>query len=128
MTTAMQPGSRLKSFTIKPVNTAAQSKGSIHDDEKAREMGYAGGFVPGTTVLGLMSRLMHESFGDSWLQSASFNGRLRRPVYEGAEVRVEGVVTSGPDADGIVGVDLRVVDADGAVLAEAKASCRAGRL
>ena len=43
------------------MNSASESKGSIHDDDKARQMGYAGGFVPGVTVLGYMARLMHEA-------------------------------------------------------------------
>ena len=66
----------LSALRILAQNSAANSKGSIHDDEKAREMGYKGGFVPGVTVLGYMSRLMHESFGADWLAGSEFSGRL----------------------------------------------------
>ncbi|MBA4180755.1 MAG: hypothetical protein C0506_09225 [Anaerolinea sp.] len=108
------------------MNSAAQSKGSIHDDDKAREMGYKGGLVPGVTVLGYMSRLMQETFSDRWQTGSTFNGRLRRPVYEGAEVTVEGVVVEAPSAanENTVTVDLKVVDPDGIVAAFAQATCR----
>lgn len=122
-------GSHLPSIRVQTVNSAARSKGSIHDDEKARELGYAGGFVPGTTVLGYMTRLMHEIFGKDWLQSAQFNGRLRRPLYEGIEATVEATVLEAPNENngGRVEVELRVLDPDGAVVALATASCRTGR-
>jgi acyl dehydratase len=116
---------KLPTIRVRAVNTASTSKGSIHDDEKAKEMGYAGGFVPGTTVLGYMSRLMHESFGRQWLTHGQFAGRLRRPIYEGAEVTVEGTVIEAPSSDngGRVQVELRVLDPEGAVAAFASASC-----
>ena len=62
---------KLPTLRILPRNSASESKGSIHDDEKAREMGYKGGLVPGVTVLGYMSRLMQESFGERWQSGSS---------------------------------------------------------
>ncbi|HXH21591.1 MAG TPA: hypothetical protein VNN10_06145 [Dehalococcoidia bacterium] len=123
MASVAQPERKLRSFQISAVNSAADSKGSIHDDEKAREMGYEGGFVPGPTVLGYMSRLMRETFGRNWLSDATFSGRVRRPVYEGTMVTVEGQVVEGPDELGRVVVELRVVSPTKEVLAEAQASC-----
>ena len=116
----------LPALRILAQNSAAAARGSIHDDEKAREMGYKGGFVPGVTVLGYMSRLMHEQFGMDWLAGSEFSGRLRRPVYEGALVTVEGTVIQAPaEANGgRVQVELRVLDPDGNVAAFASASCR----
>lgn len=117
---------KLAPITIRPLNTAADSKGSIHDDEKARAMGYRGGLVPGVTVLGYMSRLMQATFGERWQSNSTFNGRLRRPVYEGADVVVNGVVVEAPSAanGNTVSVDLTVTDADGSVAAFARAACR----
>jgi len=34
----------------KLINTAADRKGSIHDDAEARKLGFRGGFVPGSVV------------------------------------------------------------------------------
>ena len=127
MQALFRAGTRLPSITIRTVNSAAEVKGSIHDDEKAREMGYQGGFVPGPTVLGYMMRLMHETFGEAWLEDATFNGRLRAPTYAGVDATVEGTITEEPSPanEGRVTVELRVLDPNGAVTTFASASCRA---
>jgi acyl dehydratase len=121
-------GTALASIRIRTINSASESKGSIHDDEKARALGYAGGFVPGPTVLGYMLRLMQESFGEDWLTSGEFAGRLRRPTYAGIEVTVEGSVVEEPSEEngGRVAVELRVRDPEGGVTASGRASCRVG--
>jgi acyl dehydratase len=119
-------GAKLETRTIRTINAARESKGSIHDDEKAREMGYAGGFVGGVTVLGYMMRLMHENFGRAWLATGTFNGRLRQPTYADVDVTVEGTVVEEPSATnaGRVTVELRVLDQNGTVTAFASASCK----
>lgn len=128
MAASMTAGSELPAIRIYTVNSASESKGSIHDDEKAREMGYAGGFVPGPTVLGYMLRLLQESFGEDWLAGGEFEGRLRRPTYAGAEVEVAGTVVEEPSAENgeRITVELRVLDPEGAVTASGRASCRVG--
>jgi hypothetical protein len=119
-------GAPLSPITLRPLNSAADSKGSIHDDAKAREMGYRGGLVPGVTVLGYMSRLMQETYGAAWQTGSEFNGRLRRPCYEGSDVVISGVVVESPSsANGNrVTVELKVIDEDGVVVAFAEAKCQ----
>ena len=126
MQTATTAGTKLPGTTIHTINSASGARGSIHDDEKAREMGYEGGFVPGPTVLGYMMRLMHEAFGDAWLEDATFSGRLRQPTYANLDATVEGTVVEQPSAEngGRVTVELRVLDPSGNVTAFASASCR----
>lgn len=127
MPTPTEREATLGPLKILPKNSAAESKGSIHDDEKARQMGYRGGLVPGVTVLGYMSRLMQQEFGSRWQSGGStFKGRLRRPVYEGAEVTVEGTIVEAPskENDNTVTVELKVIDADNVVAAFAQATCR----
>ena len=116
----------LPTLTITPINTAANSRGSIHDDEKAKEMGYKGGFIPGTTVLGYMSRLMQETYGARWQSGSTFKGRLRRPLYEGVPATVTGaIIEDATPANGnTVTVELKVIDGDGTVVAFAEATCR----
>lgn len=128
MQTSTAAGTQLPSVRISTVNSAAGAKGSIHDDEKAREMGYAGGFVPGTTVLGYMTRLMNDAFGQAFLRTGRFNGRLRLPTYAGVDALVEGSVVEEPSAanGNRVTVELRVLDPEGKVTAFASASCVAG--
>lgn len=129
MPAILETGAPIGPLSITPLNSAAASKGSIHDDEKAREMGYRGGFVPGVTVLGYMTRLLRESFGPAALRDSSFSGRLRRPVYEGADVRVEGTITGRLSDEGgeRVTVELRVLNPDGEVAAVGSAACRVAR-
>lgn len=120
----LEKNTQLAPLRILPVNHSANSKGSIHDDEKAREMGYRGGLVGGSTILAYMSRLMFTTFGDAWLAGSTFTGRLRRPVYEGAEVTVEGTIVEEPSAANgqRVIVELRVLNPDGEVAALGQAS------
>jgi hypothetical protein len=124
-----ETGAKLPSAVISTVNTAANSKGSIHDDEKAREMGYAGGFVPGVTVLGYMTRLMSDAYGADWLRTGTFFGRLRLPTYANAQVTVNGAVIEPPSAANgdRVRVDLEVLDQDGKATATGSATCVVSR-
>jgi hypothetical protein len=126
VTTASADQRELPALRITAVNSASQSTGSIHDDAKAREMGYRGGLVPGVEIMGYMSRIMMENYPSAWLGDSTFHGLLRRPVYEGDEVTVEGVALS-PDDDGRVSVTIRVLDPGGNVCATARASCRAAQ-
>ena len=82
--------------------------------------------LPGVTVLGYMSRLMQNEFGPRWQAGgSSFKGRLRRPVYEGAEVTVEGTVVEAPSGenDKTVTIELKVIDSENVVAAFAQATC-----
>ena len=126
MTASGTGGSSLPSVIIYTTNSARDATGSIHDDVKARAMGYAGGFVPGVTVLGYMLRVMRQHFGVDWLAGGTFRGRLRRPTYAGVEVTVEGSIVEPPSAanDRRVRVELRVLDPDGVVTATGSATCR----
>ena len=126
MTQVLERDAALTPIRLLPINSAADSKGSIHDDEKAREMGYRGGLVSGSTILAYMRRLMYASFGADWLADSALSGRLRRPVYEGGEVTIEGTVVEAPtEANGRrVTVELRVLTPEGEVAAIGQASCR----
>jgi acyl dehydratase len=122
---AEQAASRtLTPIRVRAVNSASGSRGSIHDDAKAREMGYRGGLVPGVTVLGYLARMMQANFGAAWQADATLDARLRRPVYEGDEVTVEGTVEPADDPTR-VRVDLRVIDPRGELCAAGTAVCRA---
>jgi len=122
MSVTRTPGTALPAVVVKAVNSQAGMVGSIHDDAKAQEMGYRGGLVGGSMVMGYMSRLMGETFGERWATDGTMQAHLRRPLYEGDDARVEGTVTGV--ADGRVEVELRVIDPEGKVCAVASASCR----
>ncbi len=64
---------------------------NIHTDAVAREMGYEGGLVYGTSVYGWAVPLIRRMLGDEWLRSGWADFFVRRPVYGGDElcIRVE---------------------------------------
>ncbi|HJP49543.1 MAG TPA: hypothetical protein QF611_00785, partial [Pseudomonadales bacterium] len=50
----------------KPVNTAANQKGGIHDDATATDLGFRGGTVAGSIHMEQFPPLLVELFGDDW--------------------------------------------------------------
>lgn len=64
-------------------------KGSVHDDEVARRLGYKAALVPGAFVYGHMSRLAIEAWGTAWARHGSMSARFRKPVYNGDVLTVE---------------------------------------
>lgn len=111
MHNSFEVGAELPPLTVEAINSSANAKGSIHDDEKAKEMGYEGGFVPGVTVLGYMLRLIRSVYGNAALEGLEFEGRLRRPTYAGVAVTVTGSVMEATDEG--VALKLAVVDPKG---------------
>jgi hypothetical protein len=65
------------------LDDAPHYKGSVHDDEVARRMGYKAALIPGAFVYGHISRIAIEAWGIGWAQSGSMQARFRRPVYNG---------------------------------------------
>ena len=56
------------------------SPNGIHDDDRARELGFDGGFVPGVTLYEhIVGELMRQ--GLPWLEEGRVALRFRRPVY-----------------------------------------------
>jgi hypothetical protein len=64
-------------------------KGSVHDDEVARRLGYKAALVPGAFVYGHMSRLAIEAWGTDWARRGRMFARFRRPVYNGDVLAAE---------------------------------------
>jgi hypothetical protein len=78
-------------------NLAAASENKIHDDAVARRLGYHGGLVPGVAVYAYMAHMPVKRWGRAWLENGIAEIRLRKPVYDGALVRVTAVA----DGDGL---------------------------
>lgn len=86
-------------------NTSAASAGSIHDDNKAKELGFRSGFVPGSVVASAAIPLIFERFGADWMQGGWFSFSFASPVYTSDEVQA-----CGEDGEG--GLDLFVQTRD----------------
>lgn len=69
-------------------NTSADHLGSIHTDESAQKFGYAGGLVPGITLLGYMGHALAAAWGHEWIRGGTIQSRSIRPAYEGEHVTV----------------------------------------
>lgn len=63
--------------------------GSIHDDERARSLGFTGGLVGGNVQLAIVGSALAERFGDAWYERGLLTFRWVKPVYDGEEVRTD---------------------------------------
>jgi hypothetical protein len=71
-------------------NISAGRKGSIHDDDAARGMGFRGGFVPGSTVGQAAMPAIIARLGQQWMEGGWYSFKFVRPVYIDEEVREVG--------------------------------------
>lgn len=90
-----------KQWLAQPKNLSDEG---IHSDETARNLGFAGGFVPGVSLYAhVVAELLSQ--GVDWLRTGTVDYRFRRPVYDGEAVlfsidadRATFAITS-PDGD-----------------------------
>jgi len=71
-------------------NISASAKGSIHDDEAARGLGFRGGFVPGSTVATAALPAVISHFGQRWFEGGWCSFTFVSPVYVDEEVHEVG--------------------------------------
>ena len=88
-------------------NLAAGIVDSIHDDARARELGFRGGFVPGPTVAEAVVPAILARFGKRWFEGGWYDLKFIAPVYVNDEVRE--VATPGRH-DETIDVELRTRD------------------
>ena len=62
------------------------SGAGIHDDETAKKLGFAGGFVPGVALYEHLAVEMLDQ-GLDWLHEGRATVQFRRPVYSGEDTR-----------------------------------------
>jgi acyl dehydratase len=84
----------LPDYRIKARNTSANSENKIHDDATARRYGFRGALVPGVTIYAYLTEPLVAAFGRAWLERGTASVRFARPVLDGEEVHVGGVVTA----------------------------------
>ena len=61
---------------------------SIHDDQMAEDLGFAGAPIEGPTHFSQFVTLLHEVFGDAWFERGCISAHYQTMVVEGEEVRV----------------------------------------
>jgi len=105
----MLPEHRVRA-SLEPANSGNR----IQDDDYARRHGFRGGLVPGVSVFAYMSRPLAEHFGRDWLERGSTEVRFVRPVYEGEEIRVSGIIRS-IEEDGTLLLDYQAANSQGVI-------------
>jgi hypothetical protein len=94
------------------LDASPRYKGSVHDDEVARRMGYRAALVPGAFLYGHFSRVAVDLWGLPWIERGAMGATFRRPVYNGDEVSI---LCAQAEGDAIA---LSMTGRDGQVAAE----------
>jgi hypothetical protein len=71
----------------RPVNTAIDVKGSVHDDAAAQELGLRGGTVAGSIHMELFLPLLLKAFGRRWFDRGNLSLYFLDPTTDREEVR-----------------------------------------
>jgi len=98
------------------VNSAAQTVGSIHDDEAAKKSGFEGGFVPGSTVGTLALTSVFDRYGPRWMEGGWYSLTFVSPIYVHNDVRAVGEPVPGSDD-----LSVRVETVEGRVCCSGRA-------
>lgn len=102
-------------------NLAANLKDSIHDDDRARELGFRGGFVPGPTVAEALMPAILGHFGQRWFEGGWYDLKFITPVYTDDEVRE--IAEPSDDGDTIV---VKLLTRDGRLTCGGRAGLGTG--
>ena len=70
-----------------PVNSAAQSRGSIHDDATASKLGFRGGTVAGSLHMDQFVPLALELYGDDFWKNGNLSFYFRKATVDREKVR-----------------------------------------
>jgi acyl dehydratase len=88
-------------YRVKAYNLSHASENKIHDDTVARELGFAGGLVPGVEVYAYACHPAVERWGSAWLERGRMECRFLKPVYDGRIAEVTAKETAA-------GLDIEV--------------------
>lgn len=77
----------LQSAWRRPVNTSADEKGGIHDDDTAQKLGFSGGTVAGSLHMEQFPPLLVQHFGDDWWRRGSMSLYFKQATFDGDPVR-----------------------------------------
>jgi hypothetical protein len=100
-----------------PVNSAAQSRGSIHDDATASKLGFKGGTVAGSIHMDQFAPVVLKLYGEDWWKRGNMSFYFRQATVDREPVRAFGRA-GDPHAR------LWMLNEPGALIAEGTASCQ----
>ena len=70
-----------------PVNTSADEKGGIHDDDTAQDLGFQGGTIAGSIHMEQFPPLLVDHFGDEWWVHGGMSLYFRQATVDHEPVR-----------------------------------------
>jgi acyl dehydratase len=73
----------LAPYQLFAYNSARQSENKMHDDAVARQLGFAGGLVPGVDVYAYIAHPAVARWGRRFLEQGALAARFVQPVYDG---------------------------------------------
>jgi hypothetical protein len=100
-----------------PRNSAAQSRGSIHDDATASKLGFKGGTVAGSLHMDQFAPLALQLYGDDWWSKGNMSFYFRQATVDQEPVSA----FAHPDEPH---ARLWMENESGALIAEGTASCQ----
>ena len=96
--------------------TPQPGRTQVHSDQYAQQMGFERALVPGVTLLGYITEMLADLFGNTWFEKGSVNVRFRRPVYNGEAVTAKAVIKDKRGENGatalVLDVSLEVLGKD----------------
>ena len=109
----------LRGRVRRPLNLAADQRGSIHDDDTAQRLGFRGGTVAGSIHMDQFPPLLVAAFGPAWFESGSLSLGFRNATTGGEPVVA---FAREPVGTGAAQVDVWMERDDGMRVAEGTAS------
>ena len=94
------PPETFPEYRVKARNTSLTSENAIHHDDVARRYGFPGALVPGVTLYAYLTRPILDALSPAWLARGTASVRFVKPVLDGEELTVTGVITER-DASGV---------------------------
>jgi hypothetical protein len=104
----------------RPRNTAADVRGSIHDDATAKDLGFRGGTVAGSIHMEQFPPVLVRAFGERWFETGSLSTYFRNATTDGEPVRAFARTPAADAAD--AQVDVWMEDEHGTQVLEGTAS------
>lgn len=86
----LEVGSELTPVTKIAKNTV-QGWG-IHDDARAKALGFEGALVPGITSLAYVTEMLVNVFGGNWMTGGEISLSFINPLYDGERVTIRAIV------------------------------------
>ena len=105
---------------VRPRNLAANSMGSIHEDETARQYGMRGALVSGRLHLPAFAPLLAEVYGNDWFEHGTLFVEFRYGTLDQEEVRA--VLEEPSEAAPMAPVQARLERPDGKLVARGSAA------